>query len=209
MPLAQPGRGERQHVVIPELGKNEGVDARFGLFDGLAAGSAEPIEIIGHRVADSVRARWISWFRNGREPFTGLGLRLRVADRQHAIRIERIIGRAKRRLLAQSFAHELGEPYSALRPLAVSERATRRQGYPIGRVAHRQLGACRAGVELWAAYRACHFTPRFCISQISHKDAAGLQRIKVDNYHIKREPSNGIASSTSVRSRLLATLSRR
>jgi hypothetical protein len=53
MPFAERRGGERQHVVLPELRQNEGANARFCLFDGLAAGGAEPIEVIGHGVPDT------------------------------------------------------------------------------------------------------------------------------------------------------------
>ena len=49
---------------------------------------------------------------------------------------------------------DLSNPHPAFRALAIAERAAGRQRYPIERVAHHQLGAGRAGVELRVADRA-------------------------------------------------------
>src|SRR4051794_12735288 len=71
---------------------------------------------------------------------------------------------------AQPGLGELGNPYPALRSLPVTKGAAGRQRYPIDRIADRQLGACRAGVELRIADGVGHFDSLIlCLTNLSQR----------------------------------------
>src|SRR5579864_1157208 len=113
--------------MIAEFRKDEGVYTRFGFNNRLPTAGAEPIEIVGNRRAHEVGTCRLRRLRNVGEPLAGPFLRSREIDREHAIGVESVIGRAERCLLPDLVAHELGEPNSAFQPLSVAERTTWRE----------------------------------------------------------------------------------
>jgi hypothetical protein len=88
VPFPEPCRDERQHVLAAKVGQDEGIDARLGFFDRLAPGGAKPDEVIDDRIPNAIGAGGRPLrLRESNKPFPRPGLRVRVADRQHAIRV--------------------------------------------------------------------------------------------------------------------------